>query len=95
MTYKEFIAEVSDYTGISQKTTKQVINGMVDTLTNLLPCGEPIRIRNFGSFTCKKRKTRYWNNLHPETGDFPVKEVSYVKFKPSKVLTDSVRETDE
>jgi DNA-binding protein HU-beta len=74
---------------ITKADAKEVVDGIVDAITESLKKGEKVQIVGFGTWDVKTRNARKGRN--PKTGeeiDIPEKKV--VKFKPSKALNESL-----
>ena len=89
MNKPEFIAVVSEKTGMSKKDTERVINAALDTITAALVKGERIQFSGFGIFETKLRKARIGRDPHTKE-PMGIPETRVPTFKPSKVLKDTV-----
>ena len=84
------VEEVSDKTGLTKKETGNVIDAVVEAITNTLKKGKKITLVGFGTFQVRQRKAREGRN--PQTGkklEIPAKKVP--KFKAGKNLREAVR----
>ena len=89
MNKRELIDEVSGKVGITKKGAGNVIDAIVETITNALSKGEKVALVGFGTFQVMKRKARRGRN--PQTGEeiqIPAKKVP--KFKAGKNLREAV-----
>jgi len=89
MNKRELIDEVSGKVGITKKGAGNVIDAIVETITNALKKGEKVALVGFGTFQVMKRKARRGRN--PQTGkaiQIPAKKVP--KFKAGKNLREVV-----
>lgn len=89
MNKPEFIAVVSEKTGLSRKDTERVINAALDTITASLVKGERVQFSGFGIFETKLRKARVGRDPHTKA-PMQIPETNVPTFKPSKVLKDTV-----
>ena len=89
MNKPEFIAVVSEKTGLSRKDTERVINATLDTISASLVKGERIQFSGFGIFETKLRKARIGRDPHTKE-PMHIPETNVPSFKPSKVLKDTV-----
>ena len=89
MNKPEFIAVVSEKTGLSRKDTERVINAALDTITASLVKGERVQFSGFGIFETKLRKARVGRDPHTKA-PMQILETNVPTFKPSKVLKDTV-----
>ena len=90
MNKRELIDEVSGKVGITKKGAGNVIDAIVETITNALKKGEKVALVGFGTFQVMKRRARRGRN--PQTGEeiqIPAKKVP--KFVPGKSLRKEVK----
>jgi len=90
MNKRELIDEVSGKVGITKKGAGNVIDAIVETITNALKKGEKVALVGFGTFQVRERKARRGRN--PRTGEeiqIPAKKVP--KFRPGKRLREKVK----
>jgi len=89
MNKQELIAVVADQTGLARADTARVVEGLLDTITDQLKKGGEVRLVGFGNFSVSRRKASTGRN--PRTGEpMSIKATSQPKFRPGKVLKDSV-----
>ena len=90
MNKPEFIAAVSEKTGLSRKDTERFVNAALDTITAALVQGEKVQFSGFGIFETKLRKASNGRDPHTKL-PMQIDETKVPSFKPSKVLKDTVR----
>jgi DNA-binding protein HU-beta len=61
----DFISRVAEQTGVSKKTTRQVIEAALDVITNSLARGEKVVLTGFGTFEMRHRRER--RGVNPQT----------------------------
>jgi DNA-binding protein HU-beta len=89
MNKQELIAVVADQTGLARADTARVVEGLLETITTQLRKGGEVRLVGFGNFSVSRRKASTGRN--PRTGEpMNIKATSQPKFRPGKVLKDSV-----
>jgi DNA-binding protein HU-beta len=89
ITKADIVDTISKKTGITKLDTKEVLEGVLDTIINEIAKGNKIEIRGFGVFHSKRRKARLARN--PKTGDLvPLKERFVPLFKSSVEFTRKV-----
>jgi len=89
MNKQELIAVVADQTGMARADTARVVEGLLETITVQLKKGGEVRLVGFGNFSVSRRKASTGRN--PRTGEpMNIKATSQPKFRPGKVLKDSV-----
>ena len=88
MNQKELVKEVAKRANVSQKITREVLDSILEVITEALSKGEKVEIRGFGSFFMKERKGRMASN--PKTNEplkLPPMLVPY--FKAGKELKEA------
>ncbi len=89
MNKSELIESLSVQYGLSLKKSEEVVNTIVDTLTDALRSGERIEIRGFGSFVVNDYKAYLGRN--PKTGEpIEVKPKKLPFFKVGKELREKI-----
>lgn len=91
MTKKEIVKAISDELGLTQLTTKEIVQKTFDAIIDTLVTDRRIELRNFGVFEVRMRAARKARN--PRTGgqvEVPSKFV--VTFKPGKEMEARVLE---
>ena len=87
LTKADLSKDISEACSSSLKDSRQVLDVVLNAMTDALARGERIEIRGFGTFATRVRKTRISRN--PITGgklEVPAKRVPY--FRASKDLQD-------
>jgi len=90
MKKSELIHKLSEKTSIPKDKAAQVVNTILDEITDALSKGERVEIRNFGNFTVRVRNAHIGRN--PKTGEsvaVPEKKTPY--FKPGLELQNRVK----
>ena len=91
-TKHDLIADVSNFTGLTQADTKIVVEELLGTITSFLEEGKNIEIRGFGTFYTKVRKPRPARN--PKTGEVvPLFKRIVPLFKYSNELKKKISES--
>ncbi|MBA7501037.1 MAG: DNA-binding protein [Clostridia bacterium] len=89
MNKAELVSEVSDETGISKRTAKNILDAITKTITGTLSQSEKVTLIGFGTFQVRQRKER--KGVNPQTKEaltIPAKKV--LKFKAGKELREAV-----
>lgn len=85
----ELVRELSDTTGLSQKDTKTVVEGLVERVTHYLKAGDWVQLTGFGTFEVRELNVR--TGVNPRTGEkIDIPASKYSAFKPGKSLKDEV-----
>ena len=91
MTKKDIVKKLAETTGIPQLTVIEIVQMLLDGITEVLVKEGNIELRNFGIFKVKKRKARKARN--PRTGKaVMVPSRRTVTFKPGREMMVRVRE---
>lgn len=90
MNNKEFISELADRLGYTIKDTAELINSLLDNMTQGLEDGNAISIQSFGVFEVKKKGERISvNPLTKQRMLIPPKLV--LAYRPSNILKDKFK----
>jgi DNA-binding protein HU-beta len=85
----ELVKSVAEKTGLTQAATKDVVDAVLDVITDELIKGEKVTIAGFGTFEVRERAERMGRN--PQSGETMLIGASKnVKFKAGKALKDKV-----
>ena len=91
MTKKDMARTIAEKVGITQIQAQEIVQSVIDRITDTLVQEGRIELRNFGVFEVKKRKPK--NARNPKTGEkvkVPARLV--VTFKPGRVMEERVRQ---
>lgn len=86
----EMVEAVASRTGLSKNKTKNVLDAILDEVTDQLRRGESVTLTGFGTFSVSHRSARKGRN--PQTGEpmqIPAMDVPH--FKAGKNLKEAVR----
>ncbi|MBN2307407.1 MAG: integration host factor subunit beta [Candidatus Hydrogenedentes bacterium] len=85
MTKRDLVIHLAERLGYTQGEVANVVQAVLDTITQTLVDGGRIEIRNFGVFELKKRNSRMGRN--PRSGEqVPIAQKNVATFKPGKAL---------
>lgn len=85
LTKSEIVQAVADKSGLTKTQAAGIVDTVLRTMVDGLRSGEPVNIRNFGTFKPVTRKAREGRN--PQTGEpVMIPERQAVTFKASKSL---------
>jgi nucleoid DNA-binding protein len=94
VTKKEIVKTISEKLGLTQLTTRDIVQKTFDAIVETLVEDGRIELRNFGVFEVRRRKARKARN--PRTGGaVQVPSKLTVSFKPGKEMEARVRELEE
>ena len=67
VTKLEIAYALSDTTGLTVRTSKELVDTFFDTIRSTLAAGEEVRLSSFGKFTLREKRSRPGRN--PRTGE--------------------------
>jgi len=85
----ELVEQVSNWTGLTKKASREAVDAIASVITDTLARGEKVTLVGFGTFKVMQRKARTGRN--PQAGQsiqIPAKKVP--RFRPGKDLKDRV-----
>lgn len=85
----DLIKLVSDKTGQTNKAAGEVINALLETITDNVAKGNDVSVIGFGKFSPSERRARKGRN--PKTGqEIEIAAATLPKFTPGKSFKDTV-----
>lgn len=91
ITKKDVVNLVKAKTDLSVKTTSEVVDALLEVITEALADGDSVRFTGFGTFSVTERAARTGKN--PRTGEvIEIAASKSVSFKAGKSLKDKVNE---
>lgn len=89
ITKKDVVNLVKAKTDLSVKTTSEVVDALLEVITEALEDGDSVRFTGFGTFSVTERAARTGKN--PRTGEvIEIAASKSVSFKAGKSLKDKV-----
>ena len=85
MNNKEFINALAARTEKSQKSTKLLIDSLVELLADTLEEGDTLNVQSFGAFEVKKKKERIIVNPSSKQRQLVPPKLA-ISFKPSNAM---------
>ena len=80
--------------GLSRHESMQLVDDVLDHVSNALAHGEHVKISSFGTFSCKQKKERVGRN--PKTGiEAPIIARKVVTFKPSQIMKEKINKGNQ
>lgn len=90
MNKKEFIKEVATKTGQTQKLTGEVLDVIIETISDVLKSGDEVSLTGFGKFEVRERAGREGRN--PITGEkIMISPTKVPAFKASQKLKNKIK----
>jgi DNA-binding protein HU-beta/integration host factor subunit alpha len=78
---------------ITQQEVLEVIQTLIEEITESLAQGETVVMRNFGAFQVREMKAKIGRNPKNPAKDVPIPPRAVVKFKPGKEMKEKVATT--
>jgi nucleoid DNA-binding protein len=98
ITKRELVSKITDQLGekgleVTQQTVFEVVQALIDEITESLAQGDTVVMRNFGAFQVREMKAKIGRNPKDPAKDVPIPARAAVKFKPGKEMKDKVATT--
>jgi len=98
ITKRELVSKITDQLGekgleVTQQTVFEVVQALIDEITESLAQGDTVVMRNFGAFQVREMKAKIGRNPKDPGKDVPIPARAAVKFKPGKEMKDKVATT--
>ena len=75
--------------GLSRHESMQLVDDVLDHLSNSLSLGENVKISSFGTFSCRQKKERIGRN--PKTlEEFEIKARKKLTFRPAEEIKKTI-----
>jgi integration host factor subunit alpha len=75
--------------GLSRSESAQLVEQVLDTMSDAIVDGQNVKVSSFGSFIIRKKGGRVGRN--PKTGqEVPIEPRSVLTFRPSQILRDRI-----
>lgn len=89
MNKNELVSAVADQSDLTKSQVSELVDNVLETITNALKSGDEVRLLGFGNFGVTDRKATTARN--PRTGDLVNVPASKApKFKAGKALKEAV-----
>lgn len=98
ITKRELAIKITDALGskgleITQQNVLEVIQTLIEEITESLAQGDTVVMRNFGAFQVRETKAKIGRNPKQPATDVPIPARAAVKFKPGKEMKEKVAST--
>jgi nucleoid DNA-binding protein len=90
LTKRELIVKISKETGLRQYEVQEVVQKILDHLTDALAQGDTVQLRNFGILQVKLRNPRPCHNPNQPTNRFVIPAMATVRFKAGRMMRQKV-----
>lgn len=98
ITKRELVMKITDTLGkrgieITQQDALEVVQTLIEEITESLAHGDTVVMRNFGAFQVREMKAKIGRNPKDPAKDVPIPARAAVKFKPGKEMKEKVATT--
>jgi DNA-binding protein HU-beta/integration host factor subunit alpha len=98
ITKRELAIKITDRLGakgieLTQQDVLEVVQTLIDEVTESLAQGDTVVMRNFGAFQVREMKAKIGRNPKDPAKDVPIPARAAVKFKPGKEMKEKVAST--
>ena len=98
ITKRELAIKITDKLGskalsLTQQDVLEVVQTLIDEITDSLSQGDTVVMRNFGAFQVREMKAKIGRNPKNPGKDVPIPARAAVKFKPGKEMKEKVATT--
>ncbi|MFA6322544.1 MAG: HU family DNA-binding protein [Candidatus Buchananbacteria bacterium] len=91
MNKAELIETISSKANVSKKEVEEVIDTMLETITEKIKGGDEVTLTGFGAFSARTRKGRIGVNPRNPSEKIEIHAVTVPKFKAGKNLKESLK----
>lgn len=89
LTRMDLAEAVHDQVGLSRNDSAQLVESVLDHVSDALVAGEQVKISSFGTFSLRDKNARIGRN--PKTGEeVPITPRRVLSFRPSHLMKDRV-----
>lgn len=89
LTKAEIAGAINRKVGISQTTSLEIVQAILDAMASAMEGGQNVKIAGFGTFLLRDKRARVGRN--PKTGDeAPISARRVLTFRPSQGLKDQI-----
>lgn len=98
ITKRELVIKITDRLGlngvdITQQNVHEVVQSLIEEITESLAQGDTVVMRNFGAFQVREMKAKVGRNPKDPDKIVPIPARAAVRFKPGKEMKDKVATT--
>ncbi len=98
VTKHQLVVKITDRLGlkgvnVTQQSTQEVIQALLDEITESLALGNSVAMRNFGAFEVKEMAAKIGRNPKVPTQDVAIPARAVVRFRPGKEMKEKVATT--
>jgi nucleoid DNA-binding protein len=90
LTKRDLVVRISEETGLTQTQAFDIVQKILDHISEALAKGDNVELRNFGVFDVRILKARTGRNPHKPEVDVPIPARATVKFKAGKGMRTDV-----
>jgi nucleoid DNA-binding protein len=90
LTKRDLVVAISNETGVVQSKVGEIVQLMLDSITDSLTKNKTVELRNFGVFEVRMSKERVGRNPKKPESHMKIPARATVRFKPGKIMKQRV-----
>ncbi len=90
LTKREIVTQISNETGLTQHEVFDILQRVLDCITDSMAEGRNVELRKFGVFEVRLTRRRVGRNPKKPEDNYEIPPRATVKFKPGKVMRQRV-----
>lgn len=94
MNKHDIVVKIARSTGLPQAKVRVVLQEFLNQIVEEVASGQTVFLRNFGSFVIKQRQPKIGRNPNRPEKDVRIPRRAVVKFNPSRVVRELVRQAE-
>ena len=94
LTKKEIISLINEKSGYNQQEIRDVVQGILDIISQALLDGRNVELRNFGVFEVQVRRARVGRNPNNPEKDVIIPQRPVIKFKTGKEFKEKLEKKE-
>lgn len=91
VTKRDIVTELSDLTGLKHQEVSNVLETMIDLISQKMEQGQDVTFRKFGTFEIRVAKSKIGRNPNKPKEEVLIPDRCVVRFKPGRELKERVQ----
>ena len=87
----QLVGRIAELTGREPQVVRDIVQAVLDTVSEMLVEGKRIELRNFGVFSVRRRRPRVGRNPNKPTQTVQIPSTPIPAFKPGRILKQRVK----
>ncbi|SKB05316.1 integration host factor subunit alpha [Prosthecobacter debontii] len=94
VTKRDIVTELSDLTGLKHQQVADVLDKVIDLISQKMENGQEVTFRKFGTFEVRVAKSKIGRNPNKPKDEVLIPDRCIVRFKPGRELKERVLKLD-